>query len=179
MCSSDHGDHTPALHIVAAELKLHSRGTEIGGHAPERITQAVGRLGPAHRATHGVADHGVKPGMQFCYCPGKALACQLGQRPVERGGLEREVACLGAIGLAGRQRLPWLHPQGLLACAHPQGEVRQPRRALELDLRKISESSHRRVKQGTQDPWLSLREFAPELRLVPPNLGRDTQKLDY
>ena len=27
---TSHVDHAPALHIVAAELKLHSRGAEIG-----------------------------------------------------------------------------------------------------------------------------------------------------
>jgi hypothetical protein len=41
------------------------------------ITQAVGRLGPAHRAAHRVADYGVKPGMKFCDRPDKALAGQL------------------------------------------------------------------------------------------------------
>ena len=110
---------------------------------------------------------------------GKALAGQFGQRPVKRGGLEREVARLGAIGLAGRYRLPRLHAQRLLARGHPQREVRQPWRALQRDPREIAECRHRCVEQGTQDPWLSLGEFAPELRLVPPNLGRDTQKLDY
>src|SRR5438105_14885793 len=105
--------------------------------------------------------------MKFCYGPGKALAGQLGQRPVERRGFEREVACLGAIGLTGCHGLPRLHAQGFLARAHPQREVRKPWRALELDLREIAESRHRRVEQGTQDPWSSLGEFAPELRLVP------------
>jgi hypothetical protein len=33
--------------------------------------------------------------------------------------------------------------------------------------------------KAPRDPWSSLGEFAPELRLVPPNLGLDTQKLDY
>ena len=65
----------PALHVVAAELKLQPRGAEIGGHAPERITQPLGPLQPAHRAAHRVADHGVKPGMKFCDPPRKAL-CQ-------------------------------------------------------------------------------------------------------
>jgi hypothetical protein len=83
--SSDHGDHAPALHIVAAELELHSCGAKIGGHAPERITQAVGRLGPAHRTAHGIADHRFKPGMKFCDGSGEALPGQLGQRHVERG----------------------------------------------------------------------------------------------
>jgi ABC-type molybdate transport system substrate-binding protein len=109
LCGSDHRDHAPAQHIVAAELKLHSCGAEISGHAPERITQAVGRLRPAHRAAHRVADHGVEPRMKFRDRPGKALTGQLGQRPIERGGLEGEVACLGAIGLAGRHRLSRLH----------------------------------------------------------------------
>jgi hypothetical protein len=31
--------------------------------------------------------------------------------------------------------------------------------------------ANRRVEQGTQDPWLSLREFVPELRLIPPHLA--------
>jgi hypothetical protein len=111
--------------------------------------------------------------------PGIALAGQLGQRLVERGGLQREVACLCAIGLAGRHRLPRLHTQGLLTRAHPQCKVRKPWRALELDLREIAESRHRRVEQGTEDPRPSLGEFAPELRLVPPNLGLYTQEFDY
>ena len=34
-------------------------------------------------------------------------------------------------------------------------------------------------EQGTQDSRSSLREFAPELRLVPPNLGLDARKFDY
>jgi len=84
MRGSDHGDHAPALDIVATELKLHTRGAERGGHASERITQAVGRLGPTHRAAHGVADHGVKPCMKFCDRPHKALADELRQRLEQR-----------------------------------------------------------------------------------------------
>jgi hypothetical protein len=37
--------------------------------------------------------------MKFCHGPDKALTGQLGERLVERGGLEREAACLSAIGL--------------------------------------------------------------------------------
>jgi hypothetical protein len=69
----------------AAELKLHSCGTEIRNHPPERITQAFGRLGPAYRAAHRVAHHRIKPRMKFCYRSGEALAGQFGQRHVEGG----------------------------------------------------------------------------------------------
>jgi hypothetical protein len=110
------------------------------------------RLGPAHRAAHGVAYHGVKPGMEFCDRPGKTLTGQLGQRQIERGSLEREVACLGAIVPAGCYRLARLHAQGFFTRTHPEREVRQPRRPLELDLREIAESRHRSVEQGAQDP---------------------------
>jgi hypothetical protein len=58
----------------------------------------------------------------------------------------------------------------LLTRAHPQREIRKARWTIELYLREIPESCHRRVEQGTQDPWLSLGEFAPELRFVPPHL---------
>jgi hypothetical protein len=93
-----------------------------------------------------VTSNGLKSHAKVSNCPTKALASQLGQRLVERRGLECEVACLGAVGLAGRHRLPRLHAQGLLARAHPQGEVRQPWRPIEPDLRKISEARHRRVE---------------------------------
>jgi hypothetical protein len=80
-----HGNHPFPLHIVAAELKLHSCGTEIRNHPPERITQAFGRLGPAYRAAHLVAHHRIKPRMKFCYRSGEALAGQFGQRHIEGG----------------------------------------------------------------------------------------------
>jgi len=43
---------------------------------------------------------------------------------------------------------------------------------------QISDPSHCRIEQGTQDPRSSLKEFAPELRLVPPGLGRYVQKFN-
>jgi hypothetical protein len=41
MRNTEHGDYAPALLIVATELKLDSRGTQIGSHSPNGIAQGV------------------------------------------------------------------------------------------------------------------------------------------
>src|SRR6516162_11313587 len=97
-----------------------------------------------------MADHGVETGKQFRDRASKALACQFSERPVKRGELECKVARMGAVGLARRHRLSWLHPQHFLAGAHPEREVRKPRQPLELDLWEIAKPRHGRVEQRCQ-----------------------------
>src|SRR5258708_6231002 len=82
-------------------------------------------LRPTYRAAHGFTDHGIKPDTKFCDSPGKTLAGQFGQRVVEWGGLEREVASLDAIGPTGCDRLARLHTQRFLTRAQPPGKVCQ------------------------------------------------------
>jgi hypothetical protein len=55
-----------------------------------------------------------------------ALARQLDQRSIEQRGVEGEVACLRAIDLTSRHRLPGFIPRASSLRAHPLGEVRQP-----------------------------------------------------
>jgi hypothetical protein len=44
---------------------------------------------------------------------------------------------------------------------------------------RIAESYHRSIEQGAEYAWPLLKEPAPELPLVSPCLGLDTEELDY